>query len=412
MSNRRYTVQDGDTFERISRREYGTASEAGRIRRSNPGVTEPLQPGSALAIPAKPDDPQDQPATAPAQDRDEVALRIDGKRFRYWESVNITRALDSPDSLAFTAPFEPEDAEFRESFRPFSFRDLELSIGGERIFTGVLVNPTPQAQDQRFTVDVSGYSLPGVLQDCTPPSSAWPVEFDGLNLRDIAAAVCEPFGIGVYFLGNPGAAFEREAMQPGGTIFSFLKPLAQQRGFVLGSTPDGLLRILEADSTTPPVARLREGESPLLSVTPQFSPQQYFSHITGMETVGVGFEGSQYTVDNPHLSGVVRPNTFQVTDAQGGEVKRATEAKMGRMFGDVVSYTAQVATWRTPDGELWAPNTTVTVLAPHSMIYSEYRFLIRKVEFDRDANQKTATLTLALPGSYSGEIPEAMPWDG
>ena len=33
----------------------------------------------------------------------------------------------------------------------------------------------------------------------------------------------------------------------------------------------------------PPVAMLEQGKSPLLSIKPTFSPQSYFSDITGIE---------------------------------------------------------------------------------------------------------------------------------
>jgi len=70
-----------------------------------------------------------------------------------------------------------------------------------------------------------------------------------------------------------------------------------------------------------------------------------------------------------------------------------------------------VATWYDPNNKLWEPNTTIKILAPGAMIYKEYEFLIRSIEFKTTKTEKTATIILSIPGSFSGEIPEALPWD-
>ena len=160
-----------------------------------------------------------------------------------------------------------------------------------------------------------------------------------------------------------------------------------------------------------PVARLQQGAAPVLSVTPFFSPQEYYSHITGIGPVIVGLAGSQFTVKNPLLLGVTRPLTFEAPDTLDADVKSAVEAKIGRMFGNVVSYSVRVATWRDPNGKLWEPNTSIELLAPGAMIYKAYEFIIRSIEFGRDRETETATLNLVIPGAFSGKIPEALPWD-
>jgi hypothetical protein len=45
------------------------------------------------------------------------------------------------------------------------------------------------------------------------------------------------------------------------------------------------------------------------------------------------------------------------------------------------------------------------------MVYNEYEFLIRDVTFEQTANSEVARLGLVLPGSFTGEAPEALPWD-
>ena len=70
----------------------------------------------------------------------------------------------------------------------------------------------------------------------------------------------------------------------------------------------------------------------------------------------------------------------------------------------------QLNTWIRPL-QIKEDDNTITLLAPGAMIYSEYEFVIKSVEFSRDGDSETAVLKLVLPGSFSGEIPETLPWE-
>lgn len=407
-----YRVIAGDTFDSIARKQYGTEQEADRIARANPGVAEPLTAGTVLTVPALPGAPSDLQAPGPADRDDETAILIDGQRFRFWDKVRITRSIDAMDTVEFSAPFEVDAPGFRETFRPFSFKPVVITVGGEPLFTGTMVAVAPVVENSQKVISVSGYSLPGVLNDCTPPASSFPLEFNDQGLREIAAAIASPFGVSVDFQADQGAVFERVASEPGKKALAFLTELAKQRNLIISSTPRGRLVFWQSTEGGSPVARLQQGSAPVLSVTPFFSPQEYYSHITGIEPVIVGLEGSQFTVKNPRLQGVTRPITFNAPDTLDADVKAAVEAKAGRMFGNMVSYSVSVATWRDPNGKLWEPNTTVKLQAPEAMIYDEYEFVIRSVEFNRERALETATLNLVIPGSFSGKVPEVLPWDG
>lgn len=406
-----YTIINGDTFESISRKQYGTEQESGRIARANPGVREPLTAGTSIIIPTLPDAPQNSPQSAPANKINEVAVLIDGARFRFWNSIQISQSIDSIDSVSFGAPFDSNAPDFRDIFRPFSFKPLTVTVGGVPLFTGTMVAVDPSLDNSQKTVSISGYSLPGVLNDCMFLASSYPVEYNNLNLLKIATAAADTFGINVDFEGDPGPAFERVNPGPTTKVLSFLTDLAAQRNFVISSSPSGALRFLRSIEPGRPVAVLQQGASPVLSVVPTFGPQSYYSHITGIVPTVVGVAGDQFTTKNPLLPDVVRPFSFKAEDTTNADVKASVDAKIGRMFGNMASYQLSVSTWRDPSGALWAPNTTISLQAPDAMVYSQYEFIVRSVDFERSSDSETATLTLVLPGAFSGKIPEALPWD-
>jgi len=407
-----YRVVAGDTFSAIARKVYGSELQATRIANANPGVIQPLVAGTTVAIPPIPGSPSNRPQSGIADNVNECALLIDNERFRFWESVTIHRAIDSISTMEFVAPFDPTQTEQREIFRPFSYKTAEFTVGGNRLFTGTLMGIIPELTPDSKTLALGGYSTPGVLNDCMMPASAYPLnELNDLTLADIAERIAGVFGIEVVFEAAPGAKFDRVALPQNKKLLSFLADLAKQRGLVLTDDERGRLVFKKSIDTGVPVARLFEGAPPLISVDTFHDPQQYYSHITGIEPVAVGTSGSQFTVKNARLAGVLRPYTFTVKDAIGGDMQPATEAQTGRMFGTMASYSAAVSTWRDEDGELWSPNTVVQLLAPGAMVYTEYNFIVRSVTFERTANSESAVLDLVMPGSFSGQVPESLPWD-
>lgn len=400
-------VRPGDSYESIARRVYGDEEQAGLIRAANPGVTEPIEAGTTINAPLPPTTATSAGAFGPS----EVAVTIGGERFRYWTDIEITCSIDAMDVLTLSAPFDPDDPAFTSNFRPLSFSPVGVAVGGAPLFSGVMMSVSPESRPDARVVSCACYSAPAVLNDCTAPASAYPVEWDGAKISTIARALAAPFGVSVVVDSDEGAVFERVALRPGEKILPFLIKLAQQRGLLVSSTARGELLFTKSIEGGAPVARLVEGLPPLVSVAANFNPQEYYSDITGIEPVVVGLSGSQYTVKNSNMRGVIRPYTYPVTDTVNSDIKAAVEAKAGRMFANCISYTCNVVGWRDPSGELWAPNTTITLLSSTAYVRREYEFLIKSVTLTRSSRGEEASLVLTTPGAFSSKIPEVMPWD-
>lgn len=406
-----FKVLPGDTFASIARKRYGTEESAGLLAKANPGAKEPLTAGTSLLTPPDPQAPAATPPPGESSGPEEVAIKIKGRRFRFWERVRITGAIDSVPTVEFNAPLDSELPGFREAIRPFSYEPVEVTVGGQRLFSGTLMGVTPMVTPTRKVVAVSAYGRPGVLMDCTAPASAFPLEFWDSSLRDIAAALVAPFGLRVKFSAGAGATFDYVALEPGQKIFGFLAGLAKLRNLVISSDAAGGVLFQQATRAGSPVAVLEEGTAPVVSVTAEFNAQGYYSHVTAVEDASIFGTGGQYTVRNARLSGVLRPFTFKAPDALEAEIQTAVEAKAGRMLGDAISYSLALTSWRTPAGELWKPNTTLLLTAPDALIYQKYEFLVKSVALTRDRKTETAALQLVLPEAYRGATPKRMPWD-
>ena len=399
-----YEVKAGDTFDGISRKLYGTNEHAATLKAANPGAGDPPQLGAVLFTP-----PTSSPRPVPASDL--VTISIDGAAFFGWTQVGVTRSMDSFSSFIFESIWNPGDRTHRRAFQPFQFRDVVIADGADVLLTGTLLDATPAVEDKSSKITVSGYSLPGVLNDCTAPASALPLEGDRQTLGGVASQLLTLFGLQLD-MPDPGPAFDREAIAPEDKVLDYLTRLAGQRNKIITDTPQGACRIY-SETATPPVATLRPGD--FESIAPRFQGQDYYSSITGRAPTsfqGVEDEpGSVFTAQNPKLRGRARPYTFKATETEAGTLPEATRAKLGRMHANAVEYIVAVNSWRTDSGRLWAPGDRVIVYAPDVMIYSHYTFLIREVRYSMDATTKTAELTLVLPGAFNGAVPEHMPWE-
>jgi prophage tail gpP-like protein len=342
-----------------------------------------------------------------------VAITLEsGQRLGEWSEVEFQFGVDSYSGLSLSGPFDHEREEVRKALQPLMFPQVECTVGDELVLTGRVKDVSPSVDAGSASVGVSVYSLAyDLTEQCAPPD-VWPLEFNGFDLRQIADKMVAPsIGVATVFDGQPGAKFARVRCEPDGVIHPFLVDLALQRGYVLSDLPNGDLLFRSEGPTGSPVARL-EGQ-PLGRVTAAFQPGSWFRTITGRANKRAGKGGSRYTQTNPlYRDFYPRAFTLTVGDTEAADVPQAVKAAIGRMVASVVTYeVADLPGWRDPQGDLWKPNSTITLLAPEAMIYRETELLIRAVKLRQTAETETATLSLVLPGTFGGTLPKELPCD-
>ncbi|HEY3497183.1 MAG TPA: hypothetical protein VGK73_20945 [Polyangiaceae bacterium] len=346
-----------------------------------------------------------------ADPADNVSILIDGKSFRDWTEIDLEVSLDCFSSITVTAPFEPKLASVRAAFRPFSFNPIEVSVDDELLFRGTLLDPSPKLDEAERSLRMSGYALPGVLNDCETPASRKPFELRNVGLRAIFEYFCEPFGLAVEIEGDEGAKFKKVRPKNDEKLLTFLTPLANQRGFVITNSTEGAVRLWRSISTGSPAARFVEGEAPLASVDPQFKSQEYHSEVTAYAPGKAGKTGGQWTEQNPFLGNRRRPHSFILDDTEKGDAPSATKAKLGRMFGNMASWSLPgLPGLRDGFGRLWQPNRSILLTAPGAYVNHESELVVRQVKFSITKESRSSTLEVVLPGSFSGEVPTKLPW--
>lgn len=336
----------------------------------------------------------------------------DGSRFGEWSEIELQFGIDSYRAASLSGPWDPERKDMRAAFEPLAFPGVTVKVGDELVLTGRVKDVAPSVDAEQSSVGVTIYSTAHELTEICAPPEILPLEFNGLDLKQIAQHLAgSAAGLAVHFDGKPGARFSRARCEPDGEIHPFLVELALQRGFVLSDLASGDLLFRSEGATGAPVARLKG--QPLGRVSAQFQPERWFSSITGRACKRTGNDGAKYTERNKLFRSIYpRTTTASVGDTGSADVPRATKAMVGRMVASVATYTVEdLPTWRDPSGKLWQPNTTLTLTAPGAMIYQETELLIRNVKLKQTGDEERATLELVLPGSFGGTLPKRLPWD-
>jgi prophage tail gpP-like protein len=343
-----------------------------------------------------------------------AVTHLDGRRFGDWSELELSIGIDSYRCASLSGPWDPERKDMRTAFEPLAFPEVTVSIGDEPFLKGRVYDVAPSVDATQASVGVTAYSTSYWLTEICAPPDIFPIEFNGLDLKQIATRLANySLGVAVELDGKAGAKFHRVKLQPDEELHGFLAELALQRGFVVGDTATGDLAFRSEGATGSPVARLKG--QPLGRVSAQFNPGRWFSHITGRACKRSGQQhGSKYTQKNELYRAPFpfRHHCASTGDTGSADVPRATKAMVGRMVASAATYTVEdLPTWRDPSGKLWKPNTTIMLTAPGAMIYSETELLIRSIKFKQRADQETATLELVLPGSFGGTLPKRLPWD-
>lgn len=420
-----YTVAEADTLTKISVRFYGNPARWPEIVNANPQLSgrrkaadgSPyIYVGDVLIIPNGDESSVKAAGESVLLDKNakkDLGLSGQGKLFTGFTAYTLVRNVNGVDGFSFSSSWDYESAALRNMFRPFSYPVFDVYFDDDLVFKGVLMPPTPEVKPNAETLNVQGYPLCGVLVDSCLPPSLFPAEYNGMNVREIAETICEPFGITVVVQGDVGEVFEKVEASLEDKCWDFLQKLCEQRGLYMTNTADGSLLIykpeIEAVSAT-----FIQGEQPFISCTPEFDGQKMYSHITGYTKTTEENDSEKYTYENKALirKGVLRCYGKAIEDAEGGTLEQGVLSLAGRMFGECVKYKLVVSGYRDRNGKLYRENMAVSVKAPGCEIYRETKFLADQVSMKRDdQGGETTEFLLILPGSRTGQLPEVFPWE-
>jgi len=425
--SRVHNVVSGDTLGAIAVRYLGSASKWTQITGANPQLANRRKAvdgsplifvGDALIIPtdqteSRPVSPAPKKPIVLSDKEQDVSIIVDGKKFTGFTSYKLKLSYDSFDTFSFSAPYDTEIKELREITAPFTYKMCEVYYNDELIFKGVLLTPAPELKDKSSEITLEGYPICGVLNDCMIPPTKYPLQCMGINMKGIADAACEPYSIPVIFDGEVGENFTEVSIEPTDKILDFLSRLAKQRNLLFTNNEKGQLVFFNPNPEKAFVT-FEEGKLPLISIKPKFKAQEFYSHITGFGKTDAEYPSMAWTFENKYLinKGIIRHHSLTIEDSENiSDLENAVKAHAGRMFADCMSFELTCENHVNEKNEVFMKGMDVCVRAPSVMITNETMFIARNVELLRTVEGKTAVINLVLPGAYTGEIPEDLPWE-
>jgi prophage tail gpP-like protein len=338
-------------------------------------------------------------AAIPASDA--VELKLGGRRFGGWTSIDIQLDLDQ-GAASFSLGVTRRDPEQDAYWELEADAACEVLVGGETLLTGYTDRLGGRLAGESHGITVSGRSKTADLIDCSAVAS--PGSWRGQSIATIAAELAKPFGIKVTVEGKAGAALRRFAIQQGETVWEAITRMAQHRALLPIARSDGSVALTNAAPKGAPV-KLIQGRNCLSidgthDVADRFSQYLLKGQSAGDDEVhGKAAASPKAEAKDPAVRRY-RPLIVVAED----QVDAATLKQRAQWEATVRAAKAQQAIveltgWRREDGALWALEDAVDLEAPAAWI--DDKLMVAGLRLVLDEGGRRAELRLVRPESYS-----------
>jgi prophage tail gpP-like protein len=335
--------------------------------------------------------------------------RIKIRTIDFFNNFSLNLKYDSVASMfSFSFYFDPLNHDQEELACVSHFHEAEVEHNGELLVTGYILSEAFNSNSKREMVQFAGYSLPGVLEDCEIPPSLYPLQSDGLSLKQIAQKLIAPFKLKMVIdpevVDKMNMVYEKTTANESQTIKSYLTELATQRDIVVSHNEKGNLLFTKAKTNQAPIFHVEKGVI-ATSMNLSFSGQGLHSEITVMKQASAkGGNASEYTIQNPYVPILYRPKVLVQNSGDDNSTQDAAKNALAAELKNIV-LTVTIDRW-VIDGKIIKPNNLISVVAPELYIYKKTNFFIESVNYTGDATKETAVLTCVLPEVYNGKTPK------
>jgi len=406
---RSHTVKAGDTLSKIATRFYGDPSRWPEIHAANAArVLEEdnyaLTVGRKLLIPTENVAP-----VITGRDKDDLTILVDGVELKVL-SAKIIKGLSMAVS-AWTAEIAwtpGSDTALDQATRAYSYADAFAYIGNELLVSGRLYTVENQKLKTGRKKILSGFSYTADAVDSTLAAPKY--EWDFITLEELAPEVLAPMGLKAVFDVDTGGPFDRIAAAETDKVFKFLVKYANQRGVLIGVTPEGNMRFHRAETEGLSVGTLTEDDFGIIEFKAKFDGRDRFhdylcirsdagASLIWTDDLDVLPVNETAADDDVPLT---RSLIFKLEDVTDGNIGSAAEWKRNRQFLKSLVLPVPVNTWRAPNGALWREGDLVNIKSETFDVPDGFEFLIDSVEFNYAKGGRTAILQVAPPEVIQG----------
>lgn len=337
-------------------------------------------------------------------DTNDVELLVGGTPYKGWESVSITKNLDSV-SGSFSVAVMDRWRELVESWGIKPGDECSVTIGGEVVITGWVDGIDTDFDKESRSITVKGRDKTCDLVDCSIITKT--SQLKNKTLTDIATELCSPFSISVTAETDVGKPFEKWDITQGETVFDNLNKAAKLRGVLLTSDERGNLKIVRAGSEMATDA-LVQGEN-ILSASASYDDTQRFSEyvVKGQKKGDDKVNGKEaaHNKDQATDAGVSRYRPMLLTSEGSSDketVKGRAEWEATTRAAKAFKMDATVVGWRQSSGTLWKVNQKVQVTCGFAGVIND--LLISGITYEKSEAQGTVCrMELVRPDAFKPE---------
>lgn len=328
------------------------------------------------------------------------------QKFEQYNNVNVVLKHDAVGSVfSFDVRFDVQDQKQAELFATSHYHEAIVSHKGETLITGFIINQKFKSSSIKSPTTLAGYSKPGTLEDCDVPPELYPLQVDGLSLKQIAERICEPYRIKVKV--DPSASAEvnksisSTTLDEASNIKDVLTKIATQRKIIVTHNEFGDLLFTKANTKSKALFNVNEG---LVAYDMEliFDGQKLHSHITVMkEADSEGGNAGETTIKNPYVpvAYTYRHKVYKQSSGDDGTLSDFARQCLQAELKAGIRLIVKVNTW-TIEGKIIRPNNVITVEDPELYLYNKATWFIEEVNFEGNEEKQVATLTCVLPCCY------------
>lgn len=339
----------------------------------------------------------------------ELSLKISGNEFKFWNNFQLNLVYNSLGStFSFDGLTYTEDQ--KKLFKPLSYHRCEVLFNREKLLSGTLLNTGTGVENTLSLNNISGYSLPGVLEDCEIPLEVYPLQFDNMSLREIAEKIITPFGLQLVVHNavnnEANAKYDSIAAESTDKIKDFLAKLCKTKNIILTHNEYGnvvFTRLSESAS----VATYIEG-MPSTSIKLSVNGQAMHSSLTGQRQASIGTDvAGEETITNTLVQSY-RPTVKSQESGQNNDTENSVRMLRGSELRNI-SVTIDTDRYTWTDGKILRvikPNNIIEVQSPSNFIPRRTRFFVESISYTGNNEGVRASIKCVLPECYSGEVPK------
>lgn len=324
----------------------------------------------------------------------DITLSTPSGEYTGWESIRVNLALDQM-SGSFELSVSGENA--RELIKHPLTKGLQcrVKLDGETVITGYINRRSAAYEPESHTLTLSGRDVTCDLIDCS--AVVQNQELHNVTIAKAAIQLIAPFPAITLDCPAPGAPFDKFVINDGATIYDVLSEHAKQRGLMIYSLGDGVLRIRKPSVSANSNA-LIEGVN-IIKGSAEDSDEDLFNrYIMRFSDPDSAFHKGLYTyTDSSVRTGRVRIIDAEKADKTGPKNRAQWEAKLRQARSQTASISVQG--WAA-NGRLWRIGDAVPVQSPALAIAET--LLINAITYNADEGT-TTDMELVRPEVYVNE---------